>query len=101
MASDNRQQETQCANQLQNKNFKVHLNTVHDALKIQPMTMKEIDVFTGIMRESICRYISILLEQGKIAVTWQRKCSITKHRKVKEFTADKNLFPKSNQLTLF
>lgn len=77
------------------------LKTVLKVLKDKPMTMKEIDFSTGIMRENICRYVNTLLEQGKIAIIKKRKCNITKHRFVNEYTADQNLFPKDNQLKLF
>lgn len=83
------------------KQFKVQLVTVYNALLIKPMTMKEVDVYTGIMRENICRYIDTLIEQGRIAMTKKRKCTITGHNHVMEFTANPELFPKSNQLELF
>ncbi|WP_282117736.1 hypothetical protein [Maribacter aquivivus] len=63
--------------------------------------MKELDVSTGIMRENICRYINELMRLGLVAVVRKRRCSITHHPNVKEYTADYNLFPKSNQLELF
>jgi hypothetical protein len=63
--------------------------------------MKEIFIETGIMRENICRYIDILLENGKIKITQKRKCTITGHSSVNEYTANPELFPQSNQLNLF
>ncbi|ALM21005.1 hypothetical protein AAT17_07100 [Nonlabens sp. MIC269] len=77
------------------------LKQVYNALLVKPMTMKEIDVYTGIMRENICRYIGKLVEQNKIAILRQRKCSITGFNHVNEYTANTDLFPKSNQLSLF
>ena len=65
------------------------------------MTIKEADVFTGVMRENICRYVDILLEQGRIAVLRKRKCTITGYPYVNEYTGNSDLFPKSNQLELF
>ena len=50
------------------KHFKVQLSKVYDAFKREPMTMKEADVYTGVMRENICRYVDILLDQGLISV---------------------------------
>ncbi|MCF7569477.1 hypothetical protein L3X37_14075 [Sabulilitoribacter arenilitoris] len=83
------------------KHFTAQLKMVYKALMYKPMTMKEVDVFTGVMRENICRYIDTLLEQNKIAIIRKRKCSITGYPYVNEYTANPDLFPKSNQLKLF
>lgn len=77
------------------------LRKVYRALLHKPMTMKEVDVNTGVMRSNICWYFAELLKQERIAVIRQRKCSITGHSKVNEYTANKDLFPMSNQLELF
>lgn len=74
---------------------------IFNALKSKPLTMKEVDVLTGIMRENICRHISTLLELGKIAVIRKRKCSITGYSNVNVYSGNPDLFPKSNQLELF
>lgn len=87
--------------QVQDITFNADLEKVYNALKVKPMTMKEIDVYTGVMRESVCRHINTLLEQNKIAIVRERKCSITGYPYVNEYTTDKSLFPKSNQLNLF
>jgi len=84
-----------------NNEFKAQLQRVYKALLVNPMTMKEVDVKTGVMRENICRYISTLLEQNKIAIVRQRKCIITKSNNVNEYTANPDLFPKSNQYKMF
>lgn len=84
-----------------NKQFTAQLKKVYKALKQKPMTMKEVDIYTGVMRESICRYIGTLLDQNKIAVIKKRKCSITGYPYVNEYTANPSLFPKSNQLKMF
>jgi len=52
--------------QHKDKQFKAQLTKVYKAFAEKPMTMKEADVYTGVMRENICRYIDILFEQGKI-----------------------------------
>lgn len=83
------------------KRFKAQLNRVLDALKENPMTMKEVDVYTGVMRENICRYVSDLMESGLIAIRKKRRCSVTGHPKVNEYTGNPDLYPKSNQLKLF
>ncbi len=83
------------------KKINTQLNRVYQTLKEEPLTMKETDVKSGIMRESICRYISTLLKQDRIAIIRKRKCTVTGHNNVNEYTADPNLFPVSNQLNLF
>tara|TARA_R110002096_G_scaffold425755_2_gene634711 strand:- start:2804 stop:3115 length:312 start_codon:yes stop_codon:yes gene_type:complete len=81
--------------------FRVQLLTVYNAFMVRPMTMKEADVYTGVMRESICRHVDTLLEQGRIAIVRKRKCTVTGYPYVNEYTANPYLFPKSNQLKLF
>lgn len=81
--------------------FLIQLKKVYEVLKEKPMTMKEVDVYTGIMRENICRHIDNLLKQGRIQALRKRKCRITGYPYVTEYTADENLFQKSNQLELF
>ena len=81
--------------------FKTEQKKVLEALKIKPMTMKEVFVETGVMRENICRYVVILLETGRIKITQKRKCTITGHTSVNEYTGNPELFPKTNQLNLF
>lgn len=69
---------------------------------VTPMTMKEVDVYCGIMRENVCRHISVLQDAGRVTFIRKRKCSITGYRNVKEYTADPALFPKfPRQLNLF
>lgn len=82
------------------KQFKAQLVKVYNVFKEKPMTMLEADFVSGVMRSNICWYIDELIEQGRIAMIRKRKCTIT-GRIVKEFTANPELFPKSNQLKLF
>lgn len=81
--------------------FKAQLKKVYQAFKEKPMTMKEADVYTGVMRENICRYVDMLIEQDRIAIRKKRKCSVTGFNNVNEYTGDPSLFPKSNQLKMF
>ena len=76
---------------------KAQLKRVLEALIKSPMTMKEVDVYTGIMRENVCRHISELMESGMIAIRKKRRCTITGYSKVNEYTGN----PKSNQLSMF
>ena len=77
------------------------IKTVYEAFRHKPMTMKEVDSYTGIMRENVCRYVSDLMESGLIAIRKRRRCSVTGYPMVNEYTGNPDLFPESNQLTLF
>lgn len=59
------------------KQFIAKLQRVYKALQDKPMTMKETDVYAGVIRENICRYINTLYEKNKIAILRKRKCTIT------------------------
>ncbi|WP_034917821.1 hypothetical protein [Gillisia sp. CAL575] len=83
------------------RQFKVQLAKVYQAFIDKPMTMKEVDVYTGVMRENICRYVDDLIEQGRIAIIRKRKCTVTGYPYVNEYTGNPELFPKSNQLKMF
>ena len=67
---------------------------VLDSLMVQPMTMKEVDFYCGVMRESVCRYIGKLLKDKQVAKIKKRRCNRTNH-KAFEYTANQELFPKS------
>lgn len=83
------------------KQFIAEIKKIYNALKQKPMTMKEAFVYSGVVRENICRHTSTLRQENKIVVTKKRKCSITGRNNVMEFTANSDLFPKSNQLKMF
>lgn len=86
--------------QEQDRHFKAQLIRVYKAFSEKPMTMKEADVCTGIMRENICWYVKELLEQGLIAVLRKRKCTVTGYPYVNEYTGNPDLFNHSNQLKM-
>ena len=81
--------------------FRAQLKKVYQAFKEKPMTMKEADVYTGVMRENICRYVNTLINQERIALRKKRRCNITGFPNVNEYTGDPSLFPQSNQLKMF
>lgn len=87
--------------QAKDNGFHAQIEKVYQAFQEMPMTMKEADVSTGIMRENICRYVAILVKRRLIVVRRIRKCRITGYPDVKEYTGDPNLFPESNQLKMF
>lgn len=86
---------------IKDNKFKAQLKRVYEAFKEKPMTMLEADVYTGVMRSNICRYVDVLLDQDRIAFIKKRKCTITGYPYVNEYTGDPELFPKSDQLNLF
>jgi predicted transcriptional regulator len=77
------------------------LKNTYKALLSKPMTMLELAKCIGVERANICRYISMLLRENKIALINQRKCTISGHNNVYEYTANSDLFPLSNQLEMF
>ena len=85
----------------QDRGFKAQMAKVYKAFTEKPMTMKEADVCTGVMRENICRYVKELLEQRLIAILRKRKCTVTGYPNVTEYTGNPDLFPQSNQLKMF
>lgn len=74
---------------------------IFDAFFEFPKTMKEVDIETGVMRENICRYVSHLRDEKRIALVGYRKCKITGFDKVGIYSTNPDLFPKSNQLKMF
>lgn len=80
---------------------KDQLNKVFNAFFEFPKTMKEVDFETTVMRENICRYVRTLRIENRIALVGYRKCKATGNPKVGIYTTNPELFPKSNQLTMF
>lgn len=77
------------------------MNIIFNAFFECPKTMKEVDNETGIMRESICRYVRALKAQNKIQLISLRKCKITNCDGVGEYSTNPDFFVVSNQLDLF
>lgn len=101
MRSTNSQSLNNKFQQAKDNKFKAQLQKVYKAFMERPMTMKEADVYTGVMRENICRYVDTLLNQERIAIRRKRRCNITGYPSVNEYTGDPKLFPRSNQLKMF
>ncbi len=78
------------------------LKQVRDYLFGYPATMKEVDAATGIMRESVCRYVAMLRKNDSIFIAGKRPCRITKHVAT-IWTTNPELAPKpeANQLKMF
>lgn len=56
------------------------LQLVYNALKRQPMTMKQVSMLTGIDRANICRYCRTFRIQNKVCYLKKVVCPITKNR---------------------
>ncbi|HLF51061.1 hypothetical protein [Flavobacterium sp.] len=80
---------------------KDQVKKVFNAFFENPKTMKEADIYTGVMRENICRYVRTFRDENRIELIGYRKCKITGHNKVGIYTTNPDLFPKSNQLKMF
>ena len=77
------------------------LEAVYKAFYEKPLTMKEVFVQTGVLREFICWYCRELRQTGQLYFIRKRKCTIT-GRIVKEFTTNEKFVPEfPKQLTLF
>ncbi len=87
--------------QSQDTYFRAQLQRVYAAFFAKPMTMKEVDVETGIMRESVCRHCKKLRDQDKLFAIRKRRCTITNYPTVTEWTTNPDLAPKDDQLSLW
>ena len=77
------------------------LQLVYKAFHNKPLTMKEVFVEIGVLREFVCWYCRELRLSGKLYFIKKRRCSIT-NRYVKEFTTNEIFLQKfPTQLNLF
>ena len=85
------------------KNKKLNdLDKVFNALKENELTMRQIDLITGIRQHHVCRRVADLREQGKVGYVGKIKCPST-GRKAWLCTTDRSRFliPTGQQLELF
>jgi hypothetical protein len=81
--------------------YRNQFSEVYRAFFERPRTMKEVDLATGVMRESVCRYVGRLRNEGLISVIRKRYCQVTKHL-AGEYTTNPKLFPnRPKQLNLW
>lgn len=77
------------------------LEAVYNAFYQKPLTMKEVFIQTGVLREFVCWYCRELRLSGKLFFVKKRRCTIT-GQYVKEFTTNATFLPEfPKQLTLF
>ena len=87
--------------ELQDKNTKLNQEqAVFNSFFSSPKTMKEVDRDSGVMRESVCRFVGKFRERNQIWVLRERRCRVTGWN-ADELTTDPKLAPKPIQLTLF
>ena len=84
-----------------NKKRKNQLKKVKDAFYENLLTMKMVEENTGVMRENICRYVSMLKKSNEIYLVCHGICPITKFSSVGFYTTNPDLIPENNQLNLF
>jgi len=82
------------------KHFKDQFNNVYKGFFEQPQSMKMLAVKLDIDRSNICWFCRHLRMSNKIGIAKKGMCKITK-RVVNYYTTNPELFPKSNQLTMF
>lgn len=85
---------------MSSREFNTQLQTVEKLLRKQPLTMLQVALVTGILRTNICRYVSTLRKQDRIAIVRMGLCPISKHR-AGFYTTNPDLFPKKVQAELF
>ena len=79
--------------------FKSQMKIAFEAFHKSPKTMLMVSVETGIMRASICRYVSEWRENDKIQLVKTGLCKVSNHE-AGYLTTNQELFPESNQLEL-
>jgi hypothetical protein len=87
--------------EMKNRVLQTELEIVHQAFFERPRTMKEVDTKTGVMRESICWYCRALRKTGRLFRVRKRKCTVTGHNYVWEWTTNPRLKIDDGQLRLF
>lgn len=69
----------------------IQLRRVRNALKNEPMTMREVEAVTGIERSSVCWYIGKLRDRGQVELHHIGVCKTTGFT-VNYYTCDPQLF---------
>jgi hypothetical protein len=82
------------------KQIKDQLNKVFEGFFKEPQSMKMLSVKLNIDRANLCWYCREFRKNNKIGIVKKGICAITKQR-VNYYTTNPELFPKSNQTTLF
>jgi hypothetical protein len=87
-------------NQAKDNHFIDQFHNVFKGFFEQPQSMKMLSTKLNIDRANICWYCRDLRHNNKIGIAKKGLCKITK-RVVNFYTTNPELFPKSNQLTMF
>lgn len=82
------------------KQFRTQLQTIFEYLKENTSTASMVTEYTGVPQKSICRYKRDLEKQNLLNEVEKKLCMVTGFR-AWYLTTNPDLFPKSNQLTLF
>ena len=82
------------------KQFRTQLQTIFEYLKINTATASMVTEYTGVPQKSICRYKRDLEKRNLLNEVEKKLCKVTGFR-AWYLTTNPDLFPKSNQLTMF
>ncbi len=82
------------------KQFRTQLKTIFEYLKENTATASMVTEYTGVPQKSICRYKRDLEKRNLLNEVEKKLCKVTGFR-AWYLTTNPDLFPKSNQLTMF
>ena len=80
--------------------FSTQLRITKEAFFKKPSTMREVEVLTKVLRPHICRFVSLMRENGTIQAIKKGRCSITR-RIVGIYSTNPALFLPNPQMSLF
>jgi hypothetical protein len=80
--------------------LRTQLQTVHDVLEQEPMTLWMVEILTGIRREYVCSCTRRLRQRRKIQMLYKARCRVSGH-KAGYYTTNSAYFKShDNQLSL-
>lgn len=74
---------------------------VFQCLFSEPRTRAQVERLTGIRINSVCYYVGMLAEKGKVKIHHKGICPITRYPNVEFLTTNPELFPKNKQLSFW
>ena len=74
---------------------------VFQCLFAEPRTRAQVERLTGIRINSVCYYVGMLADNGKVKVHHKGICPVTKYPDVEFLTTNPELFPNNKQLSFW
>ena len=74
---------------------------VFQCLFTVPRTRAQVETLTGIRINSVCYYVGMLANDGKVKVHHKGICPVTRHDNVEFLTTNPELFPKDKQFSFW